>query len=174
MSMSTSTSTPNASWYDVGVGKGAWDCDAKREILPENEGAEFEEIPTADAPRFEHLPDVPTVPPRKDFERVSAWWDGCRYRVTFDVNVGSVIELKRALIDGGMGRGDDMTTGKRRTVERAEDVVLFYRGEELVDDEKTLKSYEVPRGCKILLCIRRDLVERAKAGFGPPCDSYWA
>jgi len=168
-------STPTASWYDVGVGKGAWDCDAKCEIAPEDEGVVFEEIPTANAPRFEHLPDVPTVPPRKDVERVSAWWDGCRYRVTFDVNVGRVIDLKRALVDGGMGRGDDMTTGKRRTVERAEDVVLFYRGEELTEDDRTLASYEVPRGCKILLCIRRDLVERAKAGFGPPRgDSYWA
>lgn len=172
-----STTNDAAFWRDVGLGKGAWQCDAHGgwEIAPEDEARVFEEIPTVDAPRFTHLPDVPTVPPRTDDAHVAVFFDGCRYRVRFDVN-STVAELKRALCVGGLGLGAEMSTGARARLARgAEDLVLFFRMREMVDDEASVASYGVPMGCKTMIGCDRKLVERAKAGMGPgEDDDYWA
>jgi hypothetical protein len=164
-------------WKDVGLGKGAWQCDARggREILPQDEAAVFEEIPSADAPRFALLPSVPTVAARVDDRHVAVFFDGCRYRCEFDVDVGTVGALTRALCVGGLGQGAAMTTGARRKLDGPESLVLFYSGTRLDDDARIVGSYGVPRGCKILLGIDRALVERAEAGLGPgEDDDYWA
>ena len=164
-------------WKDVGLGKGAWQCDASggREILPQDEAAVFEEIPSADSPRFALLPSVPTVAARTDDRHVAVFFDGCRYRCEFDVDGGTVGELARALCAGGLGAGAEMTTGARQKLDGPESLALFYCGTRLDDDDKKVSSYGVPRGCKILLGIDRALVERAEAGLGPgEDDDFWA
>ena len=80
----SSEDVAGTAYTDVGLGKGAWCCDTKTEIAPEDEAAVFEEIPTF-AWTFPHLKDVPTVPARTNTTHVAAWFDGCRYRVEFDV-----------------------------------------------------------------------------------------
>jgi len=164
-------------WRDVGLGKGAWQCDENggHEIAPEDEARVFEELPTMDSPRLPRMPDVPTVPPRTDDAHVAVFFDGCRYRVKFDVR-DSVMALKRALCVGGLGLGADMSTGARAKLERgAEDLVLFFRMREMVDDEASVASYGVPVGSKTMIGCDRRLVERAKAGLGPgEDDDYWA
>ena len=163
-----------AYWRDVGLGKGAWCCDTRCEISPADEARVFEEIPTETSARFASLPDVPTVPPRVDDAHVACWWDGCRYRVTCDVTKETVGMLKRRLCDGGLGKGDAMTTGARRMARGTEEVVLFYCMTRMEDDDAVVATYGVPTGCKILLAIHRRLVERAERGLGPAEDNdYW-
>jgi hypothetical protein len=72
----------------VSLGKGAWDCDTKREIPPEKEAEVFEEVATLDHP-FE---GIPTIPLRKDTAHMAAFCSGCRYRVsaTPDMTVAQV------------------------------------------------------------------------------------
>ena len=177
VTLGMSTTDDAAFWRDVGLGKGAWQCDDDGgfEIAPEDEARVFEEIPTSNSPRFAHLPDVPTVPPRKDDEHVAVFFDGCRYRVKFGIE-SSVGALKRALCAGGLGSGAEMSTGARaRLAGGAEDLVLFFRMQEMVDDEASVASYGVPVGCKTMIGCDRRLVERAKAGLGPgEDDDYWA
>ena len=62
-------------WKDVGLGKGAWQCDASggREILPQDEATVFEELPSAHSPRFALLPSVPTVAARTDDRHVAVF-----------------------------------------------------------------------------------------------------
>jgi hypothetical protein len=162
-------------YADVGLGKGAWCCDTRSEIAPEDEAAVFEEIPTF-AWTFPHLKDVPTVSARTNTTHVAAWFDGCRYRVEFDVEGGGTVgALRQKLFDGGMGRGDEMSTGARRKVDDAEDIVMMYAGKRMLDLDAPLREYGVPVGCKILLAIPRALLERAERGLGPaPEDDYWA
>ena len=163
-----------AEYKDVGLGKGAWCCDTKTEIMPVDEATVFEEIPTF-AYTFPHLRDVPTVPARTNMTHVACWFDGCRYRVEFDVTRGSVRELRQKLYDGGMGKGDAMSTGARRKVEDAESIVMMYAGQRMLDVDKRVSEYGVPVGCKILLAIPGALIERAERGLGPaPEDDYWA
>jgi len=71
----------------------------------------FEEIPTMDFP-FE---GIPTVPPRKDMDHFAFFCDGCRYRVKGTIDQ-KASEIKKALWEGGCGRGGDMTTGKRKLI----------------------------------------------------------
>lgn len=164
-------------WKDVGLGKGAWQCDDDGgfEIKPDEEGAIFEEIPTATSERFEIIPYVLTVPPRTDEEHVAVFFDGCRYRLAFPDLAKSVRALKEALVRGGLGAGAEMTTGRRAVLDNgADDLVIFYRMVEMEDD-KSVESYGVPVGCKILLGCDRRLVERARKGLGPgEDDDYWA
>ena len=162
-------------WADVGLGKGAWQCDddGGREIPPGADAGVFEETPTRDSPRFAILPDVPTVPPRKDETFLAVFWDGCRYRVEFPDLRRSVGELKRALFRGGLGRGDEMSTGKRREIESVDALALFYACDELSDDSASVESYGVPPGCKILIGLDRALIEAAKRGRIEGDDAYW-
>ena len=37
--------------------------------------------------------------------------------------------IKKRLWDGGLGRGENMTTGKRKTIAEWEDIVLIYAGQ---------------------------------------------
>jgi len=175
MSMSSEEDATAATYADVGLGKGAWCCDTRREIAPEDEAAVFEEIPNFSW-TFAHLKDVPTVPARRNMTHVACWWSGCRYRVAFDVEGGGTVgALRRKLFDGGMGRGDEMSTGARRKVDDAEDIVMMYAGKRMLDLDAPLREYGVPVGCKILLAIPRALLERAERGLGPaPEDDYWA
>jgi hypothetical protein len=71
----------------------------------------FEEIPTMDFP-FE---GIPTVPPRKDMDHFAFFCDGCRYRVKGTIDQ-KASEIKKALWEGGCGRGGEMTTGKRKLI----------------------------------------------------------
>jgi len=104
---------------------------------------------------------------------VACWFDGCRYRVEFDI-ARTARELRQKLWEGGMGRGDEMTTGARRKVERAEDIVIIYSGRRMLDLEKPVREYDVPTGCKVLLAIPQALLDRAELGFGPENEDYWA
>jgi len=68
-----------------------------------------------------------------------------------------------------------MSTGARRKVDDAEDIVMMYAGKRMLDLDAPLREYGVPVGCKILLAMPMALVERAERGLGPaPEDDYWA
>ena len=150
----------------VSLGKGAWDVDANREIPPEREAVVFEETPT-----FEFaFNGLPTIPPRRDNDHLSFFCGGCRYRVRASV-FDTVRDTKRRLWEGGLGRGGDMNTGKRKVIERWEDVVLVFAGKRMVEDEKALSEYGVPPGCKCLVAIDKRLLQ---PGNKPDADSaYW-
>ena len=113
------------------------------------------------------------MPPRKDETFLAVFWDGCRYRVEFPDLRRSVGELKRALFRGGLGRGDEMSTGKRREIESVDALALFYACDELSDDSASVESYGVPPGCKILIGLDRALIEAAKRGRIEGDDAYW-
>mmetsp|Transcript_13951 Transcript_13951/g.16839 ORF Transcript_13951/g.16839 Transcript_13951/m.16839 type:complete len:155 (+) Transcript_13951:90-554(+) len=148
----------------VSLGKGAWDCDNNCEIPPEKEAEIFEEIATMDHP-FE---GIPTVPPRKDMEHLAFFCDGCRYRVKASNDL-TAAEVKKKLWDGGCGRGGEMTTGKRKIIDRAEDIVLIYAGQQMADD-LPLSDYHVPPGCKTMIAIDKRLLE---SGRPDPDSAYW-
>ena len=86
---------------------------------------------------------IPTIPPRKDVEHISFFCDGCRYRCAsvtplerlkrHGVALGlrryptrrmkggideKVAAIKQRLWEGGCGRGAEMSTGKRKVIER--------------------------------------------------------
>ena len=150
----------------LSLGKGAWDVDAKCEIYPEKESIVFEETASMDFP----FNGLPTIPPRKDDQHLSFFCGGCRYRVKAQVS-DTVGETKRRLWEGGLGRGGDMTTGKRKVIERWQDVVLMFAGKQMEEDEKTLGEYGVPPGCKCLVAIDQRLL---RPGNKPDADSaYW-
>lgn len=58
---------------------------------------------------------IPTVPPRKDMDHFAFFCDGCRYRVKGTIDQ-KASEIKKALWEGGCGRGGEMTTGKRKLI----------------------------------------------------------
>lgn len=148
----------------VSLGKGAWDIDTRCEIPPEREALVYEETAGMDFP----FNGLPTIPPRKDDEHLSFFCGGCRYRVKASVS-DTVGDTKRRLWNGGLGRAGDMTTGKRKVIERWEDVVLMYAGQQM-EDGKTLSEYGVPPGCKCLVAIDQRLLRQGK----PDADSaYW-
>ncbi|KAG2490862.1 hypothetical protein HYH03_010780 [Edaphochlamys debaryana] len=150
----------------VSLGKGAWDCDANREIPADKEAEVFEEIATMDLP-FE---GIPTVPPRKDRDHMVFFCGGCRYRITAapDWTVGAV---KRALWAGGIERSNKPPERRATPGLRGwEDLALIYAGEELGDNERPMADYHVPPGCQCLIAI-----ERAKllSGKPDPDAAFW-
>ena len=148
----------------VSLGKGAWCCTENKEIPPEKEAEVFEEIPTMDFP-FE---GIPTVPPRKDMDHFAFFCDGCRYRVKATIDM-TAKEVKKLLWEGGCGRGGEMSTGKRKLIPAAEDIVLIYAGQTMADD-LPLRDYHVPPGCKTMIAIDKRKILAGK----PDADSaYW-
>mmetsp|Transcript_40099 Transcript_40099/g.55717 ORF Transcript_40099/g.55717 Transcript_40099/m.55717 type:complete len:155 (+) Transcript_40099:111-575(+) len=148
----------------VSLGKGAWDCTNNVEIPPEKEAEVFEEIATMDFP-FE---GIPTIPPRKDMDHFAFFCDGCRYRVKGNIDECAKA-IKQRLWEGGCGRGGDMTTGKRKLIPCAEDIILIYAGQKMADD-LTLREYHVPPGCKTMIAIDKRKILAGK----PDADSaYW-
>ncbi|KAG2434818.1 hypothetical protein HXX76_007703 [Chlamydomonas incerta] len=150
----------------VSLGKGAWDCDANKEIPADKEAEVFEEIATMELP-FE---GIPTVPPRKDRDHMVFFCGGCRYRVTAapDWSVGRV---KQALWAGGIARSNKPPE-RRATpgLQRWEDLALIYAGQLLDDNDKPMAEYHVPPGCQCLIAI-----EGAKLDSGKPDpdSAYW-
>ncbi|KAK9807613.1 hypothetical protein WJX72_004150 [[Myrmecia] bisecta] len=151
----------------VSLGKGAWDCDANREIPPEKEAEVFEEIATMEFP-FE---GIPTVPPRKDMDHMSFFCGGCRYRVTAYPD-WTVAKVKQALWAGGIQRANK-PEHKRNTpgIQDWDDLTLIYAGQRMDSsyNDKKLRDFHVPPGCQVLIAI-----ETAKLFTKPDPDSaYW-
>ncbi|KAL3136487.1 hypothetical protein ABBQ38_005741 [Trebouxia sp. C0009 RCD-2024] len=148
----------------VSLGKGAWDSDNNIEIPPEAEAEVFEEIATMDFP-FE---GIPTIPPRKDMDHMAFFCEGCRYRVTAYPD-WTAAKVKQALWKGGIERSNKPAS-KRNTpgLQKWQDLTLMYACQHMADD-KLLRDYHVPPGCKCLIAI-----ETAKLFTKPPPDSaYW-
>ena len=124
----------------------------------------FEEIATMDFP-FE---GIPTIPPRKDMDHFAFYCDGCRYRIKGNIDE-CAIDLKKRLWDGGLGRGNDMTTGRRKRIAKWEDIVLIYAGQQFADDIP-LREFHVPPGCKVMLAVDKRILEQDKPD---PDSSYW-
>ena len=149
------------------LGKGAWDCDNNVEIRPDKEQVVFEEVTTTE---FMAFGIFPTVPRRKDNDRLAFFCDGCRYRIKASVHDDTVRDIRRRLWEGGLGRGDKMETGARDVIECWEDVMLSYKFKMMVDDDANLFSYGVPPGCKCLIAV-----DKNKFGKKLPFKSdYWA
>ena len=149
------------------TGKGAWDCDLRKEILPEEEAIVFEEIATAKEGDF-LFEGIPCVQRRQDFDHLAFFFSGCRYRIKASVKE-TCLSLKKRLFESGLGRGDEMTTGKRRTVDRYDAITLLYSCE-IIPEESTLEEFGVPPGCKSLIAIETVLIEAKKPAES---DSYW-
>ena len=77
--------------------------------------------------------------------------------------------VKRRLWEGGCGRGSEMSTGKRKLIERWEDIVLIYAGQTMADD-RALAEYHVPPGCKTMIAIDRRILDSGKPD---PDSAYW-
>ena len=127
----------------LGVGKGAWDCDTMREILPEEEPAVFEEVPT-DEFQYE---GIPLVPPRRQMTHMTAYFGGMRFRLEAYPD-WTVAKFKQALFDGGVQRANPPAdVAATPGVQSWEDLAVLYAGKVMVDD-KRLADYGVPPGCQ--------------------------
>jgi hypothetical protein len=147
------------------LGKGAWDCDANKEIPPEREAYVFEEIATMDFP-FE---GIPTVPPRKDMDHMAFFCGGCRYRVTAYPE-WPVARVKQALFAGGIARSNKAPPASATPgIQRWQDLELVYAGQRMAD-EAPLAAYRVPPGCQALIAIERAKLESGKPD---PDSAYW-
>eukprot|EP00241_Pyramimonas_parkeae_P009616 CAMPEP_0114228922 /NCGR_PEP_ID=MMETSP0058-20121206/2618_1 /TAXON_ID=36894 /ORGANISM="Pyramimonas parkeae, CCMP726" /LENGTH=128 /DNA_ID=CAMNT_0001339935 /DNA_START=501 /DNA_END=884 /DNA_ORIENTATION=+ len=78
-------------------------------------------------------------------------------------------QIKKALWDGGCGRGGEMSTGKRKLIPCAEDLVLIYAGQTMADD-LPLRDYHVPPGCKTMIAIDK---RKILAGRPDADSAYW-
>ena len=172
---------------DAARGKGAWDCEKYEEIRPEDEAKVFEEIATANEGDFcskvsviavktasffvvtlFNAPGIPCVQPRKDFEHLAFFFDGCRYRMKADVKE-KCRDVKRRLWEKGCGKGEWMTTGRRKKVESWEDLTLLYSCE-IIPENSTLEDFGVPPGCKVLIALEKAIIESGKPDASDP---YW-
>jgi hypothetical protein len=136
----------------VSLGKGAWCCDTDTEIPPEREAEVFEERATEDIV----FHGMPTIPPRKNTTHVSAFHEGCRYRVSADHEKDTVEAILKRMWRGGLGRGRApkglKDAARRSNVPTHKQLRLFYAGR-MLDDSQTLERQNVPRGCKSLACV---------------------
>lgn len=137
------------------------------EILPEDEARVFEEIATAN-PGDETFEGIPCVQPRKDFDHLAFFFDGCRYRLKADVKE-KCNDIKKRLWERGCGKGEPMTTGRRKTVANWTDLTLLYSCE-IIPDDSTLEDFGVPPGCKILICMETAILNSGKPSASDP---YW-
>jgi hypothetical protein len=151
------------------LGKGAWDVDADAPIPPEREAEVFEEI-ASDAPAHMFAGQIPTVPPRRNATHLSVFHAGVRYRLRADVTerVADVkARLAPALTKAPRPAG---ARSEVEPVESPDDLLLFFAGAPLRDDE-TLEAQRVPPGCRCLAALEKRLRE---PGAKPHhSDAYW-
>ena len=115
-----------------------------------------------------NAPGIPCVQPRKDFEHLAFFFDGCRYRMKADVKE-KCRDVKRRLWEKGCGKGEWMTTGRRKKVESWEDLTLLYSCE-IIPENSTLEDFGVPPGCKVLIALEKAIIESGKPDASDP---YW-
>jgi len=127
----------------------------------------FEEIATANAGDFV-FEGIPCVQPRTDYAHLAFFYDGCRYRIKADVKE-KCQDIKKRLWEKGCGKGEAMTTGRRRTVEDWRELTLLYSCE-IIPEDTTLLDFGVPPGCKCLIALETALLESGKPSASDP---YW-
>ncbi|GHP10485.1 hypothetical protein PPROV_000921600 [Pycnococcus provasolii] len=149
---------------EVSLGKGAWDCDKNEEIPPHLEAEVFEEIATMDLP-FE---GIPTIPPRTNMTHMAFFCNGCRYRVEAYPD-WTAARVKQALFNGGIARSNN-PNGITPGIQAWSDIALIYAGRQM-EDTKTLESYNVPPGCKVMIAI--EAAKLAPGAKPDPDSAYW-
>ena len=116
----------------------------------------FEEIATANEGDFV-FEGIPCVQPRTDYAHLAFFFDGCRYRILADVTE-KCQDIKKRLWEKGCGKGEPMSTGRRRTVEDWRELTLLYSCE-IIPEDTTLLDFGVPPGCKCLIAIETAILE---------------
>lgn len=105
-------------------------------------------------------PPRPQTPPRASHARTRS------ITGSVDETAGAI---KSRLWAGGLGRGLPMSTGARKKISDASQIVLIYAGQQMADGV-ALGEYHVPPGCKCMIAIDAALLKSGK----PDADSaYW-
>mmetsp|Transcript_54410 Transcript_54410/g.172884 ORF Transcript_54410/g.172884 Transcript_54410/m.172884 type:complete len:175 (+) Transcript_54410:140-664(+) len=147
----------------VSLAKGAWDCDAKKPIPPEDEARVFEEVPS-----MEHsFEGIPTIGPKKDLRHMAWYCNGTRYRMEAYPD-WLVSKCKEGLFKGGIRRSNKPSSNTRG-ISSWTDIALIYAGQEMEND-KPLDHYNVPPGCCVMIAMEKEKLNLKKPD---PDSAYW-